>query len=123
MTDQKTSASEIIESLDNQEVLLEFFEGMASGEYYDGTSHQLHFDLDDYSLMIHQEASGNSWIEREDGSLVKIHSVCGYCDTPIAERYTDDCDIMDYGYADFVAMIEQGIDGSLPPRDSSKPRH
>lgn len=109
-----TTASDIIATESNQAILTEYFEGIASCSYYDGTSYQLYLDLDDNSLRIHQEASDQSWIQRDDGSLVQIHKVSGYCDIPAAERYTDGCDIMDYGYADWIDNIEAAIAAALP---------
>lgn len=105
-----TDAATIMQDEDNQSVLQTFFVGIASCDYYDGTSHQLYLDTDDYTLRIHQEASDQSWLQRDDGSLIRICQVSGYADTPADERYTDDgCDLNDYGYADWLDMIEAKI--------------
>ncbi len=106
-----TTAQEIIDA--NESVLVEFFEGIASCNYYDGTSYQLYLDLDDSSLSIYQEASDQSWIQRDDGSLVQIHRVSGYCDIPADERYTDGCDLNDYGYGEWVEDIKVAIEQAL----------
>lgn len=34
----------------NMDVLIEYFEGIASEDYYDGLDHQLYLDLDDDTL-------------------------------------------------------------------------
>lgn len=104
-----TTSSDIISNAANKTVLVEFFIGIASCDYYDGTSYQLYLDLDDNTLSINQEASNQSWLQRDDGSLVTLASVSGYSDTPLDERYTDDCDLNDYGYGEFVDQIEQKI--------------
>jgi len=107
------TANDIINTAENTTVLMEFFKGVASCDYYDGNSYQLCLDKDDNSLSIHQEASDQSWLQRDDGSLVQIHRVSGYADSPENERYTDGCDIMDYGYAEWIDMIEAKIAEAL----------
>ena len=102
-------AAAILATADNQAILLEFFTGIASCDYYDGMSYQLYLDTDDNTLSIQQEVSSNSWLQRDDGSLVQIHAVSGYADTPADERYTDGCDLSDYGYGEWIDMIEQQI--------------
>lgn len=99
--------AEIIEK--NAAALQEFFIGIASCEYYDGMSYQLYLDTNDDTLSINQEASDNSWRQRDDGSLIQITRVSGYCDIPLDERYTDDCSLEDYGYSDWIDMIGEKI--------------
>lgn len=108
-TSATVRAALVIAAKANQEALQEFFEGLASCDYYDGLSYQLYLDLDDNSLSIHQEVSSNSWLQRDDGSLIQVYQVSGYCDTPEDERYTVGCDINDYGYADWLNEIEAKI--------------
>lgn len=103
------TAQEIISTAANEAVLVEWFSGIASCEYLDGSSYQLYLDLDDNTLSINQEASDQSWLQRDDGSLVMISKVSGYSDTPEDERYTDECDLNDYGYGEFVDQIEEKI--------------
>jgi hypothetical protein len=107
----KTQKQERVDAVmrSQSDVLEEYFAGIASGEYYDGSSWQLYLDLDDGSLMIHQEVSSQSWLQREDGSLVQLAEVSGYCDTPADERYTDGCDLCDYGYPEWLDMISERI--------------
>ncbi|MDD2664396.1 MAG: hypothetical protein PHD19_11650 [Dechloromonas sp.] len=95
----------------NLATLQQYFAGLASCDYYDGLSHQLYLDLDDNSLLINTEASDNSWLQRDDGSLVLIYRVSGYCDTPADERYSAERgdDLNDYGYTDW-------LDGELARR-------
>jgi hypothetical protein len=102
-------ATQIIGTAVNQAVLIEFFEGIASCSYYDGLAYQLYLDTDDNTLSIHVEASNNSWLQRDDASLLRITSVSGYADIPADERYTDGCDICDFGYTDWLDQIEQSI--------------
>ena len=104
-----TSAADIIDTDANQSTLVTFFTGIASCDYYDGTSYQLYLDLDDNTLSINQEASDQSWLHRDNGSLVMLTKVSGYSDTPEDERYTDECDLNDYGYGEWIDMIEQKI--------------
>ncbi len=104
------TAAEVIE--ENAAILESFFAGVASCDYYDGTSHQLYLDLDDMTLFENQEASDQSWLQRDDGSLVQILSVSGYADTPKEERYNAERgdDIRDYGYSEWLEHVEQKID-------------
>lgn len=104
-----TRTDSIIEA--NDSILREFFTGLASCEYYDGRSWQLYLDLDDDSLMIHLEASDQSWLQRDDGSLVQILRVSGYCDTPADERYSEDgcTSLEDFGYSEWLDKIETRI--------------
>lgn len=108
-----TTAQEIISNAKNEAVLVEFFEGIASCSYYDGTSYQLYLDRDDNTLSISQEASDQSWRQRDDGSLVMISKVSGYSDTPEDERYTAECDLNDYGYGEWIDMIESKISEAI----------
>lgn len=99
----------IIES--NKGVLMEYFKGIASGDYYDGNDHQLYLDLDDNIISENTEASENSWLQRDDGSLVKIHSTQGYCDLPDDELYNEaESSIYDFGYSEFLEEIETIIE-------------
>lgn len=93
----------------NEEILTEFFAGIASCDYYDGMSYQLYLDLDDDMLSIHQEVSDQSWLQRDDGSLVQVLRVSGYCDIPEEERYTDDCDLSDFGQAEWLDQVSDRI--------------
>ncbi len=104
-----TTANDISSRPENATVLETFFAGIASCDYYDGHCYRLYLDLDDNSISEHMEASENSWLQRDDGSLVEIIRVSGYCDTPEDERYTDGCDLTDYGYAEWLDMIESRI--------------
>ena len=106
----KAQAAEVMALDENQAILTEYFIGTVSGEYYDGNSHQLYLDLDDDTLSIYTEASGNSWLQRDDLSLIQIAETSGSDDGLSAdERYTDDCDINDYGYIHWLDMIEDKI--------------
>lgn len=95
--------NEIIEK--NLPVLREYFEGLVSCNYYDGTSYQLYLDLDDNSLTIKHEVSDNTWSQRDDGSLICLLKTSGYADIPEAERYT----VYDYGYTEWLDGIEEII--------------
>lgn len=108
-----TTVQSIIDNADNQAALLAFFKGVASCDYYDGTSYQLYLDLRDGSIFENQEVSDQSWLQRDDGSLVRIASVSGYCDIPEEECYTDGCSLSDYGWADWLEEIEARIAQAL----------
>lgn len=97
----------------NHDVLVEFFEGQASGQYYDGTSYQLYLDLNNGEIFENHEPSDNSWLQREDGSLAKLESISGYIDLPEEELYTEECDIYDFGFQDWLDGLESTIDGIL----------
>lgn len=104
-TKKETKMNEIIEK--NESVLHKYFEGIASCNYYDGTSYQLYLDLDDNTMSIKQEISDNTWSQRDDGSLICLLKTSGYADIPEEERYSDDCDLYDYGYAEWLDGIEE----------------
>lgn len=93
----------------NEDTLTEFFAGIASCDYYDGTSYQLYLDLDDDTLLIHQEVSDQSWLQRDNGSLIQVLRVSGYCDIPEDERYADGCDLSDYGQSDWLDQVRDRI--------------
>lgn len=96
---------------DARDVLDEYFAGIASGDYYDGTSYQLYLDLDTFEIFEFHEASDNTWLQREDGSLVKIYSVCGYSDLPKNELYNNEYDsLWDFGYNEWLDELEKKID-------------
>jgi hypothetical protein len=107
---KKVDARKIIEK--NNEILREYFVGIASDNYYNcnGLSYQLYLDLDDDTMDIKVEASGNTWSQRDDGSLIKIMEISGYSDIPENELYTNGCDIYDYGFTDWLDGIEEIID-------------
>jgi len=104
-----TNAYDIINTDANINVLGTFFAGMASGDYYDGLCYRLYLDTTDGSITEHVEASENSWLQRDDGSLVEIAKACGYTDTPDSDRYADGDDLADYGYGDWLDMIEAKV--------------
>jgi hypothetical protein len=107
------NTNEIIES--NDTTLTEFFTGIASCDYYKGQCWRLYLDLDDMSISISQEASCNTWQQRDDGSLIEVYRVSGYCDIPADERYTDPDtqDLIDFGWGEFINEIETRIDEAL----------
>lgn len=100
--------NEIMEK--NENVLREFFVGIASCNYYNGLSYQLYLDLDDNTMSIKQEVSDNTWSQRDDNSLICITKVSGYADTPEDERYTEDCSLSDFGYYEWLDEMEEIID-------------
>ncbi|MDX8400822.1 MAG: hypothetical protein R8K20_11345 [Gallionellaceae bacterium] len=105
------TATKIIEN--NIGTVVDYFEGVASCDYYDGLCRRLYLDLDDNSISESTEASENTWLQRDDGSLVEIARISGYCDTPDDERYTDGCDLMDYGYDVWVGELEGKINAAI----------
>lgn len=107
------NATDLINRDDNADTLNQFFIGIANGSQYDGTSYQLYLDLNDGQIVDNHEASDNSWLEREDGSLVQILTVSGYDDRPQDELYNDDCDLLDYGYAEWLDYVEERIEDIL----------
>lgn len=96
---------EIIDN--NLAVLEQFFIGITSGDYYDGTSYQLYVDLRDGELFENHEASDSTWLQRRDGSLILIESASGYGDA--ADGWTDSADIDDFGFADWLDDVERKI--------------
>lgn len=107
------NANELINRDDNAKTLLDFFTRMADGSAYDGTSHQLYLDLNDGEIIYNHEISGNSWLQRNDGSLEQILTVSGYSDVPEDELYAEGCDLLDYGYAEWLDYVEQKTEEAL----------
>lgn len=105
------TARDIIDSDANSAVLQTFFRGLASCDYYDGRTYQLYLDSRDGSLSERVEASNQSFVHRDDGSLLLVLAVNGYADTPDDERYSDERgdNIMDYGYAEWLDEVEDRI--------------
>jgi len=103
-------AEKIMADEPNQATLEEFFTGIASCEYYDGSCYRLYLDTDDDSLSIDRQASSNNWLQRDDGSLIEIDRVSGCCDTPEDERYVAGCDLCDYGYTEWLEQIAKKIE-------------
>ena len=101
----------------NISVLDELFGSIASGRYYDGLSHQLYYDAYDDSLYVITEASDNSWQQRDDGSLVRVLTVNGYCDIPQDERYDEEtCDRNDFGWQEWLDDVENRLEALLVER-------
>ena len=109
----KIDFEDVLVADQNLAVITEYFKGIASCSYYDGLSYQLYIDADDNTLSIHQEISSNSWLQREDGSLIRVWEVSGYCDIPQHERYTDGCDLSDYGFYAWQNELSQRIAEAL----------
>jgi hypothetical protein len=103
--------NEILEN--NEKVLREFFVGIASNNYYDGLSHQLYLDLNNNKIFIICEVSDNTWLQRDDGSLLLVAKVNGYSDIPEEEWYTEGCDLYDYGYQEWLENIELTVEDIL----------
>lgn len=97
----------------NMKVLSEFFKNTTSCEYYDGLSYQLYLDMNDDTLIISQQISNNDYLQRDDSNLIQIHRVSGYCDIPINERYTDEYDLSNYGFDDWITIIEDEIETAI----------
>ncbi|WP_131669238.1 hypothetical protein [Psychrobacter pygoscelis] len=76
-------------------------------------SYKLYLDLNDGEITTNHEASDNSWLERDDNSLKRILTVSGYETRSDDELYTDDCDLLDYGYAEWLDYVEEKIEEVL----------
>lgn len=105
----KATTQEIMAAPKNAAVIEEFFTGIASGQYYNGTCYQLYLDTSDNTLRINQEASDQSFLHRDDGSLVMIRKAGGYCDLSGDDLYTEGCNLDDYGFSFFLEEIENEI--------------
>lgn len=109
MNTSKIAIEDVLFDDRNIAVITEYFAGIASHAYYDGMSHQLYLDTDDNTLSIHQAASSDSRLQRDDGSIVRVWEESGHCDIPEAERYVDGCDLDDYGFSDWQNALSQRI--------------
>lgn len=93
----------------NTSKLKEFFEGIVSCDYYNGMSYQLYLDLDDNTMRIYEHISDSTWNQRSDESLVLLYKVSGYSDIPENERYNEECDLMDFGYYEWLEEIQDKL--------------
>lgn len=108
---------------DNYDTVTQFYAGMASGEYYNDTCWQIYLDTVDNSLRINQEADTSHWIERPDGSLIKILQVSGYDDRPDDERYSESRgdSLSDFGLQDWLdEVLTPAIIEILPTEDKTQ---
>ena len=84
------------------------------GEFYtttreaDGNAYQLYLDIADGSLMVNTEGSTNSWLQRDDGSLVLLTQHAYPAGTDPGEESED-------GYSLWVDEIERMIAAKLAP--------
>ena len=69
----KEQSAKILAKPGCKRVVGEFARGIKSGRYYRGTTcFQLYFDLRNETFWITEEVSENSYVKREDGSLIQI---------------------------------------------------
>ena len=99
--------NEIIEK--NFKIVTEFFTGIASGNYYDGSCYRLYLDLEDNSMRISQEVSENTWQQRDDNSLICLETVSGYSDIPEEELYHEGDSLYDFEFQYWLDGLEDTI--------------
>lgn len=96
---------------DNQKLLIEFFKGLVSGAYYDGTSYRLYLDLIDHKIIEDNAVNPCSRVRQSDPNLVLITEVKGYDKNLNQKRYKplSDDDISNWGYQGWLEGIEHKI--------------
>lgn len=93
---------------DNQQVLKHFFRGLASGAYHDCTSHSLHLDLSDHTIIKDSVAEPNSRVRNGDPTLVLITEVKSKKKNTDISRIKED-DIEEWGYNGWLEGIEHKV--------------
>jgi len=108
-----TQVDDVIDN--NLDVIRKFFIGISSCNYLDGRCYRLYLDLDDETVFEDFQTSSQSWIQRNDNTLVEIYRVESYADTPEEgeEWYTDGCDLNDYGFEEFVDKLRNRINDAI----------
>lgn len=106
---------ETIDSLDdvfekNQDVLVEYFRNKlvgCGGQCYT----RLYLDLHDGSIFQNVEASSNTWLQRDDDSLVEIDADSGWGWDLSEDEIThlDVNGICDFGYNDWLCQIAENV--------------
>lgn len=94
----------------NEEVVVEFFHGDVSGHYWNGMCYRLYWDRDDNTFSISIESSSNTWLQRDDNSLVCLWTIEGYETRSEDELFTEDCSIYDFGYSEFLEQLEEKME-------------
>lgn len=100
------NAREIIDM--NEDVIMGFFVGMASNEYWDGRCYRLMMNTETMEIFEDFQPSANSWIEGD--GLVILETICGYSDTPEDETYQDGCSLADFGYDEWLDNLAEKIE-------------
>lgn len=92
----------------------DFFRGFLVGN--GGQTYcRLYLDLHDNSLFESCEASCNTWLHRDDGSLAEIyaHNSYGVDLTDDDMEHLRQDGLSDFGYAEWLDAIEEGIENAL----------
>ena len=83
----------------NRTKIEKFFAVMACGSHYNGVCWRLYLDLNDYTLTINREAINQSWLQRDDGSLVRLLQISGDNGSQADQL---GCDRKDFGLAKWI---------------------
>lgn len=96
---------------DNQKLLINFFKGLISSAYHDGTSYRLYLDLIDHKIFEDNVINPCPRARQSDPNLVLITEVKGYDKNLNQKRYNllSDDDIFDWGYQGWLEGIEHKI--------------
>lgn len=92
----------------------DFFRGLLVGN--SGQTYcRLYLDLNDHSLFESCEPSCNTWLHRDDGSLVEIyaHNSYGMGLTDDEMEHLREAGVSDFGYAEWLDAVEDGIETAL----------
>lgn len=96
-----------IETIMNSDTMSEWINGVGTNAYGGGSSHQLYLDMDNDSLLISEQPTSQSWLQRNDGSLVRIASYSNP-DSAECEPYDD----WEANYRDELeTTLQEAIDG------------
>lgn len=114
-TAHAVTAAEIIDNAENSIVLYNFFKARligCGGQCYS----RIYLDLDENRLFESTEASSNTWLHRDDGSLAEITADAGWgadlTDEELA--WLEEDGVSEFGYQDWLDdVVEPAIQAAL----------
>lgn len=111
-----TQASYILENY--EDVLVNFYKEYlvgCKGQYYT----RLYLDLTDYSLFVSIQASSNTWLHRDDGSLIEVAHDAGWGVDLTADELVqlEQDGVFGFGYFDYRSEMEEIITSALASKE------
>lgn len=105
------SANAAVFREDNQNKLLNFFKGLISGAYYDGTTYSLYLDLKTHDVIENNVLMPSQRVIEGAPDLVLITKVQGYDKDIAKKRYNPNHELVpdEWGYYGWLEGIEHKI--------------
>ena len=108
------NARDIFDLGNNWETLSNFYKGLLIGN--GGQTYcRLYLDLQDNTLFEDCEASCNTWLHRDDGSLVEIvaHNSFGIDLSQEELEWLEIDGLSDFGYQEWLGEIEEKVEKAI----------